>query len=142
MLDITKKQFMWTELGSGAFPGPTKGPYWTIDSWQVHGHRYYHSLDELEDMPLSKSVLKRLRSARPGTSIKAYSTGSYRGHYLTRMTDAEITKVNNLKSLEHERTTVRYLIEEATPDLTAREKDLNKLITKEKKKLKKEGLIR
>jgi len=142
MLDPTKRQFIWLECRYGNKRSPTKGPYWTPDPWQIHGRKYYHSLEQLLDLPFSNAVLKRLRGARVGTEIRVYSTGGYSDHAVRRLSDAEVSEINILKDLEEKKIQVREDIERAVPKLIKEGKLLDKKIRKEKNKLKKSGLIR
>nr|BDD46164.1 hypothetical protein 2 [bacterium] len=136
------KMFVWKRR-CGVSNAPTKGPYWSgplNSGWQIHGRKMYWTLDQLLDLPFSKTIKKRLKGLRVGTELTVYSTGRNSSESLTRLSDEQVMLIAKARSLQVDLELIRDEIEQAIPELLERKRAAEKAVRDHKKKMNKEGL--
>lgn len=108
-----------------------------FDMWRAHLKGTIHTLDDLKKVDFGKTKNARILSAKPGTKIKILNIW-YEGElFLVRMTDEEISKHNQLASLEQQLSDLRAKIYAYIPkEWRDLERDLEKQIRQIKKEKK------
>ena len=112
---------------------------WTLHytEWRKKSDGTVHTLEDLKSIDFGNTKNARILSARPGTKIKILTVWRGGELFLVRMTDEEISKHNQLASLEQRLSDLRSKIYTYIPkEWRDLERDLEKQIRQIKKEKK------
>lgn len=128
--DIIFKWFR-SEIGKP----PCKGPYFTAQT-DIIGGKYYHSLEDLLKIGLSKTTQDKIKSAKPGTEIKINNISLMNDLYVKRLNVEEIDLILEAEKIALELEIINNKIQECIPaDLKKSKKEIDKSLKEVRKKL-------
>lgn len=146
--DENDRVFMWYD--SGRMQGPYKnrvpshpieGPHGNHEAELIGGRAYYHKLEDLLKCNFSKTIQKRLNSAKEGTSIRIGYLHRGGNLCVVRLTEEQISDLIMVEKIKNDIVIVKEQIKEAVPELIAKRNELNSSLRKKKEAMKKMGLL-
>lgn len=89
MVEASSKYFAWYQFPVNGKRFYMQGPYFT--NWLDNGgsKKRIHSLEELRIFPFTKTVMKRLESARPGTQIQVHRVSLGTHLFIERLNNSD-----------------------------------------------------
>lgn len=112
---------------------PFRGTYFVHYKEILGRDGFVFELEELLKLPLSESLKKRLRGARPGTTIQIRKFSRNDHLCLRRLTDEEVAEWQECQALKKRDSQLTMAINEAVPDLIEKQKVVRKRLRQIKK---------